>query len=90
MGFETSARTIEVDPRLRADNVLSGFIDQLFLQRRRTALVGPRGGAIISDPITVDKILRAPQQFPKTFQFLEALGKSRFSTNGAEWTWRRD
>jgi cytochrome P450 len=90
MGFETSARAIEVDPRLRADRVLSGFIDQLFLQRRRSALVGPRGGAIISDPITVDKILRAPEQFPKTFQFLEALGKSRFSTNGAEWTWRRD
>src|SRR5262245_38929069 len=90
MGFETSARGIEVDPRLRADRVLSGFVDQLFLQRRRSALVGPRGGAIISDPATVDKILRAPEQFPKTFQFLEALGKSRFSTNGTEWTWRRD
>ena len=90
MGFETSTRATEVDARVRADRVLSGFIDQLFLQRRRSALVGPRGGAIVSDPITVDKILRAPDQFPKTFQFLEALGKSRFSTNGAEWTWRRD
>jgi cytochrome P450 len=74
----------------KIDKTLSGFIDQLFLQRRRTAMVGPRGGAIVSDPATVDVILGEPARFPKTFGLLEAVGKSRFSTNGADWQRRRD
>lgn len=82
--------TKEADLHRKIDKALSGFIDQLFLQRRRSALPGPRGGAIVSDPITVDAILRAPEKFPKTFQLLEAVGRSRFSTNGTEWQWRRE
>src|SRR5215472_15617582 len=83
-------QTNESEPHSKADRVLTGFIDQLFSQRRRSAIQGPRGGAIISDPIAVDKILRMPQQFRKIFGLLEAVGHSRFSTNGAEWEWRRD
>jgi cytochrome P450 len=83
-------QTSESEPHSKIDRVLTGFIDQLLSQRRRSALQGPRGGAIISDPITVDKILRMPQQFRKIFRLLEAVGHSRFSTNGAEWEWRRD
>jgi cytochrome P450 len=73
----------------KIDKTLSGFIDQLFLQRRRSALPGPRGGVIVSDPKTADEILRAPEQFPKNFGLLVAVVHSRFSTNAAEWEWRR-
>jgi cytochrome P450 len=74
----------------RIDRVLTGFINQLFSQRRRTAMRGPRGGAMISDPATVDAILRAPEQFPKIFDLVEAAGRNRFSTNGKEWELRRE
>src|ERR1700736_5338268 len=74
----------------KIDNTLSGFIDQLFSQRRRSALPGPRGGTVISDPKTADEILRAPKQFLKNFQLLQHLGHSRFSTNGPEWERRRE
>lgn len=90
MSSALSTEKIEDDLNSKIDKTLNGFIDQLFSQRRRSALVGPRGGAIISDPVTVDGILRAPEQFLKTFQFLEALGRSRFSTNEEEWAQRRD
>jgi cytochrome P450 len=74
----------------KIDNALTGFIGQLFAQRRRSAFPGPRGGAIVSDPKTADRILRNPAQFPKTFKLLEAVGQNRFSTNGEEWQWRRE
>jgi cytochrome P450 len=74
----------------RIDRALSGFINQLFRQRRRTAMPGPRGGAIISDPITADAILRAPDRFPKIFEMVGAIGRNRFSTNGREWELRRE
>src|SRR5690242_4846296 len=88
MSFEVGTK--EADLHSKIDKALTGFIDQLFLQRRRSALPGPRGGAIIADPVTADRILRNPEQFPKTFQLLEAVGRSRFSTNGTEWAWRRE
>jgi cytochrome P450 len=87
---EPLTATKNADARSKIDKTLSGFIDQLFSQRRRSALLGPRGGAIVSDPVTVDEILGDPARFPKTFGLLEAAGKSRFSTNGAEWHWRRE
>ncbi len=45
---------------------------------------------IVSDPKTADAILRAPDQFQKTFKLLQLLGKSRFGTNGDEWQARRE
>ena len=74
----------------KIDNTLSGFIGQLLLQRRRSALPGPRRGTVISDPTTADEILRAPKQFLKNFQLLQDLGSSRFTTNGTEWERRRE
>jgi cytochrome P450 len=73
----------------KIDKTLNGFIDQLFSQRRRSILSGLRGGAIVSDPNSVDAILRAPDQFKKAYGLLQALGRNRFSTDGAEWEWRR-
>lgn len=75
---------------LRIDKVLNDFLGQLFLQHRRTVLRVPRGGAIISDPATVEAVLRAPDQFPKTVNLIEAAGRNRFGANGAEWELRRD
>src|SRR5262249_50701045 len=72
------------------DRALIGFIQQLYAQRRRSAVWTPHGGAIVFDPVTADQILSAPTQFPKDFQLLERLGRNRFSTNGPEWGWRRD
>jgi cytochrome P450 len=74
----------------KIDKAMTGFVDQLFAQRRRAALLGPRGGLMISDPQTCDAILSHPEKFPKTFGLLEEVGLNRFCTNGTEWEWRRD
>ena len=74
----------------KVDKTLSGFIDQLLSQHRRTALPGPRGGLIVSDPETASVVLRAPDLFPKTLKLLSLLGDNRFGANGNEWQIRRD
>jgi len=74
----------------KVDKALNGFVEQLFAQRRHSALRGPRGGAIVSDPMTADEILRDPDRFQKPSSLFWALGRSRFNTNGTEWSQRRE
>jgi cytochrome P450 len=75
--------------RSNVDAALNGFVEQLFSQRRHTAVMGPRGGALISDPATADTILRASDLFVKPSTLFWALGRNRFNRNGAEWLERR-
>jgi cytochrome P450 len=45
---------------------------------------------IIADASTIHKILSEPARFPKNMGLLNALGDSRFNTEGANWEVRRD
>lgn len=45
---------------------------------------------LADEPEDVDAVCKAPEIFLKDYAYVEALGRSRFSTNGEEWQCRRD
>jgi cytochrome P450 len=74
----------------RVEEFLNRFIYGLYARAGRPPASDSPPAAIISDPVVLDAILRAPDKFHKNFSLISALGHSRFSTNGEEWRWRRD
>ncbi len=45
---------------------------------------------LADEPEDIDTICKAPDSFNKDYGYVEALGRSRFSTDGREWQIRRD
>src|SRR5579863_9032546 len=48
------------------------------------------GLPVVSDAASIQRILSEPDRFPKNMKLLGALGRSRFTTNGSDWTLRRN
>ena len=72
------------------DQVLNAFVYRLYARAQHGEVAGSASGLIISDAAQIDAVLRAPDRFHKNYSLIAALGHSRFSTNGAEWEWRRE
>src|SRR4051812_11771841 len=45
---------------------------------------------VIDEPRDIDRIAKAPDLFKKNYFLVSAVGRSRFNTDGEEWTARRD
>ena len=70
---------------------MSAFLDGLLTdlyRRSGAAAPAPSPISIIDDPATARQILARPDIFVKNYDFLEDLGRGRFSANGDEWRQR--
>jgi cytochrome P450 len=73
----------------QVDDVLNRFIYSLYSRADgRDSSENPIA-PIISEAGQIDTILRVPDRFHKNFSLIGALGNSRFSANGRDWTRRR-
>jgi cytochrome P450 len=68
---------------------LNGIVFQLYAEARGAA-AGQFRVPIVADASTIHKILSEPARFPKNMGLLNALGDSRFNTEGVSWEVRRD
>jgi len=76
-------------PPAAIDRFLNDLVVALYRMARPAGRDHRLTVPVLSNPDTVHEVLGHPGQFPKSWGLLGAWGRSRFTTNGAEWQLRR-
>lgn len=72
------------------DEYLNRLVHELYARAYRGDTLRDANDPVVAGVEQIDAILRAPDRFEKNYSLLNALGYSRFSTNGPQWQGRRD
>jgi len=75
---------------VRQSSNLNALIERLYTLATEQPPARFGGFLYVADPDVAMEILRRPDLFVKDYGLLTAFGRSRLSTNGAEWEARRD
>jgi cytochrome P450 len=86
-----AAESLE-EPQAGTRGALARFVGRLYAEARSGAQgLRPFGRMWLADqPEGVEAVCKAPEIFNKDYSYVQALGRSRFSTDGGEWTARRE